>query len=76
MAFQLEHVPRYERTPLDREFFEERLRPRLPAAIFDVHVHINLAEHVTRVTPERLRTDWAMQVASITFRAIFGRRNA
>jgi hypothetical protein len=46
LAIHLEHVPRYERTLLDSDFYQEKLLPRLPDAIFDVHVHINLPEHV------------------------------
>ena len=61
MAFHLDHVPRYARTPFDREFYDDKIRPRLPDTVFDVHVHINLPEHVTRVTPERVRSDWALE---------------
>jgi predicted TIM-barrel fold metal-dependent hydrolase len=65
MAVHLDHVPRYARTPLDEEFYRERLRPRLPDAIFDVHVHINLPEHVLQVPPERIQSDWALQCGAV-----------
>jgi uncharacterized protein len=62
---RLDHVPLYGRTPRDNEFFEERLRPRLPGFLFDVHVHINLPEHVRSVPPERVLSDWALQCGSV-----------
>jgi hypothetical protein len=33
----------------------------MPERIFDVHVHINLPEHVTAVPPERWKSDWALE---------------
>jgi predicted TIM-barrel fold metal-dependent hydrolase len=54
-------LPYFEKTPLDRAFYAGRLRPRLPARIFDVHVHLNLPEHVSMVPPERWLTDWALE---------------
>jgi uncharacterized protein len=65
VALHLEHLPRYQRTDLDEQFYQEKLKPRLPETIFDVHVHINLPEHVTQVPPERFQSDWALQTGSI-----------
>ena len=53
--------PYIERTPLDAAFYAEHLRPRLPARIFDVHVHLNLPEHLALVPEERWRSDWALE---------------
>jgi uncharacterized protein len=65
VPLHLDHVPRYERTSRDSAFYEDRLRSRLPDAIFDVHVHINLPEHVVRVPTERLESDWALQCGAV-----------
>ncbi|MBN1837918.1 MAG: amidohydrolase family protein [Spirochaetales bacterium] len=51
----------FERTDLDRDFYDRWIGPRLPARVFDVHVHLNLPEHVTAVTEERRRSDWAIE---------------
>ena len=53
--------PYFERTPLDAVFYAEHLHPRLPERIFDVHVHLNLPEHVALVPEERWRSDWALE---------------
>ena len=53
--------PYFERTSLDRDFYERWIRPRLPERGFDVHVHVNLPEHVAAVTEERRRSDWAIE---------------
>ena len=53
--------PYFERTSRDVQFYEEFLRPRLPDAIFDSHVHLNLPEHVAAVTEERVSSDWALE---------------
>jgi len=65
MSIHLDHVPRYERTAIDSDFFEEKLRPRLPGSLFDVHVHINLPEHVRSVPAQRIESDWALQCGSV-----------
>jgi predicted TIM-barrel fold metal-dependent hydrolase len=57
--------PYFERTTLDRDFYDEWIRSRLPQRIFDVHVHINLPEHVAGVTEERKRSDWAIECGYI-----------
>lgn len=53
--------PYFEKTPLDVRFYEEHLQPRMPARIFDVHVHLNLPEHVAMVPEERCRSDWTLE---------------
>ena len=54
-------LPYFQRTDLDELFYREFLQPRLPEKIFDVHVHLNLPEHVASVPPERWYTDWALE---------------
>jgi hypothetical protein len=54
-------LPYFEQTPLDHAFYAEYLRPRLPTRIFDVHVHLNLPDHVAMVPPERWLSDWALE---------------
>ncbi len=51
----------FERTERDRAFYEEKILPRLPREVFDVHTHINLEEHVKDVPRERIMDDWAFQ---------------
>ena len=51
----------FEKTALDKAFYGERLLPRLPRAVFDVHTHVNLWEHVKNVPKERIMDDWAFQ---------------
>ncbi len=53
--------PYFEKTPLDDAFYAQHLRARLPARIFDVHVHLNLPEHLDKVPEERWRSDWALE---------------
>ncbi len=48
-------------TDLDRAFYEERLKPRMPMRFLDAHTHMNLSEHVLNVPPERIADDWALQ---------------
>jgi len=49
------------KTEVDRIFYSEYLEERMPSKIFDAHVHINLKSHVEGVTPERIKTDWALE---------------
>lgn len=51
----------FEKTALDEAFYGEKLLPRLPQEIFDVHTHVNLWEHVKDVPKERIMDDWAFQ---------------
>jgi len=46
----------------DRRFYEEHLKGRVPGQVVDAHLHLNLPEHVRAVPPERLRSDWALEV--------------
>lgn len=54
-------LPYFTRTKVDEKFYLERLAPRLPSKVFDVHVHINLKAHIEKVTRERIETDWALE---------------
>ena len=53
--------PYFVRTELDEAFYQRHLRPRFPAEIFDVHVHVNLPEHLAAVPESRWLTDWALE---------------
>ncbi len=53
--------PYFEKTRQDSEFYREHLQGRMPERIFDVHVHINLPEHISTVPPERWLSDWALE---------------
>ncbi len=55
----------FEYTRKDRAFYEKNIRPRIPSRIFDIHVHINLTEHVINVTQKRLHSDWALECGHI-----------
>jgi hypothetical protein len=57
--------PYFELNERDRSFYEEHLRPRLPSRIYDVHVHLNLPEHVAMVPEERWRSDWALEIGHL-----------
>lgn len=49
--------------PIDAQVYEELLH-WLPSRILDCHVHIALKDHCGPVTPERLRSNWAMEVGA------------
>jgi len=51
----------FQYTDVDRRFYEERLKPRMPGRFLDSHTHINLPEHIRDVPPERIADDWALQ---------------
>ena len=53
--------PYFTKTEVDKRFYLACIKERIPARIFDVHVHINLKEHVANVTRERIMTDWALE---------------
>ena len=53
--------PYFELTELDRNFFGEYIGPRLPKKVFDIHVHLNLPEHIEMVPKERWLSDWALE---------------
>ncbi len=48
-------------TELDRMFYEQNLRNRLPGTIIDAHAHFNLPEHVANISPETVAGDWALE---------------
>lgn len=48
-------------TELDRAFYEEHLRGRMPKRFLDAHTHINLPEHIRDVPASRIADDWALQ---------------
>lgn len=54
-------LPYYEYTEFDVNFYKMFLRSRIPSKIFDVHVHINLPEHIEKVPAERWLSDWALE---------------
>jgi len=51
-------------TDLDRIYFEENLKNRLPKKILDSHTHMCLREHIASVPQSRIDSDWAMQSGS------------
>jgi predicted TIM-barrel fold metal-dependent hydrolase len=53
--------PNLVRTETDEAFYQEHLRRRLPQSIFDVHVHLNLPEHIAAVPETRWLSDWALE---------------
>jgi predicted TIM-barrel fold metal-dependent hydrolase len=63
MQVRLPYIPYYERTPFDDAYYREFIEGRLPDEIFDVHVHLNLPEHVRQVPRERILSDWALECA-------------
>lgn len=48
-------------TELDKSFYENNLKNRLPENILDAHTHINLMDHLKDIPPERIADDWALQ---------------
>ncbi len=58
-------VPYFEYTQVDRDFYSRYIRPRLPEGVFDVHVHLNLPEHIAMVPEERWLSDWALECAHL-----------
>ncbi len=51
----------FEKSGLDKTFYEEKILPRLPREVYDVHTHVNLEQHVKDVPKERIMDDWAFQ---------------
>ena len=52
-------------TENDREFYKRYIESRIPGKIFDMHIHINLPEHIPAMTEERLHSDWAFECGLI-----------
>ncbi|MDK1032305.1 MAG: amidohydrolase family protein [Planctomycetia bacterium] len=57
--------PYFTRTEHDEAFYAEHLRSRLPESIFDIHVHMNLPEHIAMVPEERWLSDWALEAGHL-----------
>ena len=51
----------FHKTELDTAFYKAFLADRLPEKITDVHVHMNLEDHVKGVSQERIAMDWALE---------------
>ena len=51
----------FEKTERDRAFFEEKIAPRLPQTIFDMHLHLTRPCDTVNVPQELIDGDWAMQ---------------
>jgi len=47
---------------VDAKIYEDELSLWLPSKIIDCHVHISLAKHCGPISPERLKTNWALEV--------------
>jgi predicted TIM-barrel fold metal-dependent hydrolase len=59
------NFPYFSYTDADRSFFQKYLEDRLPAEIFDAHIHINLPDHVARVPEKRWQDDWALECGHV-----------
>ena len=57
--------PYYTLTENDKNFYRKYLQSRLPSKIYDIHVHLNLQEHVSMVPEERWLSDWAMEIGHV-----------
>ena len=49
----------------DVRFYNEHIEGRLPKAIFDAHIHINLPEHVAGVSQQTIKGDWALECGMV-----------
>lgn len=54
-----------EKTAVDEQFYQDHIKSRIPGYIFDVHVHINLPEHVKSLPESRIQSDWAIESGHI-----------
>jgi hypothetical protein len=50
-----------QKTAVDERFYQEHLAGGMPDEIFDVHVHLNLSEHIPYISQERIHSDWAFE---------------
>ena len=57
--------PYFTLTENDRGFYRKYLQSRLPSKLCDIHVHLNLQEHVSMVPEQRWRSDWAMEIGHV-----------
>ena len=51
----------FEKYNLDVEFYQQKIKDRLPSVIVDAHRDLNLPEHVKNITPETIQGDWALE---------------
>jgi predicted TIM-barrel fold metal-dependent hydrolase len=45
----------------DSVFYNTFIKDRLPDNVFDAHSHVNRPEHVTNVSEETIKSDWALE---------------
>lgn len=65
---------------ISRQIYEDEIRPWLPPRIIDCHAHVTLAHHMGPLSPERIASNWAMEVGleqsweqlSDNYRLLFG----
>jgi uncharacterized protein len=55
----------FHRTKIDKQFYDEHIRHRLPYKIIDAHAHFNLPKHIAAVTQEEIKGDWALECGSL-----------
>lgn len=48
-------------TPVDEQYYKEKIFPRLPDRIWDVHQHMTPACCLTHIDPNMVASDWAIQ---------------
>ena len=58
-------LPYFHKTELDAEYYEARLKNRLPRRIIDAHAHFNLPEHISGVSEETIAGDWACECGMV-----------
>ena len=58
----MEH-PYFQLRDVDRLFWSERIAPFLPNELFDAHRHIATPQHLDPISPERIKRNWALEVA-------------
>lgn len=55
----------FTRTPQDEAFYNDRIAPRLPHEVFDVHTHVTKPSFVKKVTPAQIEGNWALQTGFV-----------
>ena len=58
-------LPFFEYTDVDKKFYEQHIAPRIPAKIFDVHIHIFQKHHVEMISEESTKAHWANECAHV-----------
>lgn len=51
-------------TDVDRAVYRQEIAPWLPPRVLDFHVHVNLPAHTDPISPERIASNWAMEVGT------------